>query len=273
MSWFDKLLAALGTKFGDISFFNNWTINIGNTAHMTSEDKDRFEGKAYVIDEGAKVINIDVDQLDGDTKALLGEATRKHIKEGDKLFKGSTAEVFKKVKLYTKTHPYSKVIRFFQDEIPPEDLEALKASMYLRDEFYKHHDVTKFKSDIVDQFGQRGKNICNLCTAGYFEGFFIPIWNDYHDEFDRLYEIIVSQAIIAVFVHYGMKEDDFLEEVKYKVDMCKRYGLGALHIHGIGTKNCRNVKKWIEDNKEDIEFVERSLYDKEKVLVVELIFK
>ena len=77
-------------------------------------------------------------------------------------------------------------------------------SLFLRSELKRNRNVSGYKNDIREQFGERGANIANLCTAGYFENEFMPLYALSHEEFKEYYELAVKEKARALFVHAYM---------------------------------------------------------------------
>jgi hypothetical protein len=135
------------------------------------------------------------------------------------------------------------VLNFFRPIIPLEDFEALNSALYLREVFLSNGDVSKLKQDIRKRFGDRGNTIANLCTAGYFEKFLMPLYNSSKEKFNELYEIIVAKSVLAIFVHSDMTQEQIPKEITYKLEISTKYGIKFIHIHGIGILNVNKIKK------------------------------
>ena len=145
--------------------------------------------------------------------------------------------------------------------------------MYLRTVFRQRQDVTKLKNDIRDVFGTRGTNIANLCNAGYFEEFFIPLYNSTKGQFRELYDSIVGKGALAVFIHQHMQDNEITSIIKTKIQLSKRYGLKWVHIHAIGRTNVGKMRACIEKEKEFFDFFEKKLYENDNILLIELLLK
>ncbi len=153
-----------------------------------------------------------------------------------------------------------KILAFLRNKIPPEDVKALRASLYLRklhEERTNRELIAKVKSDIIQKYGERGGNIANLCTAGYFESTIIPLYETMakeagfkQEKFITRYDAIVLQVPFAVFVSGQHTEASLKSEVLSKIETNKKYGIHKLNIHAIGIRNSSKIKKVIKEIEE-----------------------
>ncbi|MFQ5621509.1 MAG: hypothetical protein ACE5FT_06740 [Candidatus Nanoarchaeia archaeon] len=70
-----------------------------------------------------------------------------------------------------------------------------------------------------------------------------------------------------------MDEDKIQAEIKLKLDLSKRYGIKFIHIHGIGASNVKNIKECVQRNKEFFDYFERHIYEKDNLIILELLLK
>jgi hypothetical protein len=148
-------------------------------------------------------------------------------------------------------------LNYFADKIPPGDLEVLRASLYLRklhEERTNRELIKKVKFDIIRKYGERGANIANLCTAGYFESTIRPLYEsmkggtDFTSEkFISRYNSIILQVPFAVFVNRLHTEETLKAEVLNKIKINKKYGIKKLNIHAIGDVNVNKVRAVTRD--------------------------
>ena len=144
----------------------------------------------------------------------------------------------------------------------------------MRKKFEKGVSISDLKRDIIMRFGDRGRNISNLCSAGYFEEFLIPLYNSDKENFERIYEDLIANSMLAVFVNSGMDADDIPKELERKILISKKYGFKFIHVHGIGKKNISTIKEFINSKRKDLFNIEKIRYanPKEHILILELIF-
>jgi len=158
-----------------------------------------------------------------------------------------------------------EVIQFLSPKIPPDDLNIWRAALYLRSCFKKGMSaaVTKLKLEIMQKYGDKGRNIANLCTAGYLEEWLIPSYDKLKqppgDEesakssFLKLYKLLVNELPFTVFVCHKMKLDDLRQEI----DSRKQYGMDFINIHGMGEDNIQKIKTVVDE-------IEKENYSEER---------
>ncbi|MCK4730280.1 MAG: hypothetical protein KAT28_03090 [Candidatus Aenigmarchaeota archaeon] len=262
MNWFDKLKKLIHIEI------NSPIININ-----IIKDSDNSTIGKYDYDETKEKLNLYLDKLDDKTKEQLNPIFQEYLGEGNKLLENETSELLYSLYRYNKETKNRPILNFFKPIIPIEDFRALEASLYLRESFIKKEDIRKLKRDIKDRFGNRGNNISNLCTAGYFEEFLMPLHNYSRDQFTKLYELIVLNAVLAIFVHKQMPLEEITSQIKKKLEISKRYGIKFIHIHGIGKSNIAKIKNCIAYEKKFFDFFEKNNYEKEDIIIVELLLK
>lgn len=268
MSWLDKLKHIIKIDI-------NWnaplfSINITKN----SNNQIKFD-KEYFYDQENRILHLALDKLPKETLEKIPEITQQYINEGNRLLEKNTDGLLENLYKYNKDNKDKSILSFFKPIIPFSDLEALEASLFLRYTFVQNNCVNNLKSDIRKRFGDRGNNIANLATAGYFEEFLMPLYNDSQEMFKKIYDDVVSKSIVAVFVHRGMEPDEITLKISERIKISKKYGIRFIHIHGISKSNVEKINICIKENKEYFDFFEKKIYEnKEKdLLVVELLFK
>lgn len=282
MSFLEKLKDFVNIEFKDISLLKifiikNSKINSDNTSIEDSKISSGSplieEPKEYTYKENKLVFN--GENISVERKEELKPIIKEYIQEGNMLLKTDTSEKLKKVELYNKkdNKDDKRILEFFKDIIPSKDLEALEISLFLREGFKNGYDIKEMKRDIRKKFGDRGNNISNLCTAGYFETFISKLHNEtLKEEFNELYEQIVSNYILAVFVNEQMSVFQITEEIKKKINASLRYGFKFVDVHGIGTQNINKIMSCIENNK-DFDVFEKIIFERGNIIIVKLLIK
>lgn len=262
MGWFDKLKAIFNFEL------NSPLISVNVTRNSDNQVKD----KEYFVDEENKRLIINYDKLSEDKKKNLGKVFKDKVESGGEVLEKNTLILLNELYNYQKIKGEDKkILDFFTPIIPIEDIEALESSLFIRVKFNERKDIRNLKDDIRKRFGDRGNNITNLCTAGYFEKFLMPMYNSSKEDFNRIYEVVVSKSVMAIFVYSSMSEIEITNELKFKIDLSKKYGLDFIHIHGIGDTNIRIIKNWIKENKELLEFFDKEIFEKKGIIIVELL--
>lgn len=260
MGWLDELKALVNIEI------NAPFINI------TKNSDNSNPGEEYIYDEEKGKIDVLYDNLSPDKKDKIKLILKKNVEEGNKLLELKSSGLLKELTEFQRNKGTDqKVLDFFEDIIPEEDMEALESSLYLRRKFLQRKDVKNLKDDLRSRFGDRGANIANLCTAGYFENFLMPLFNSSKVDFKNIYDVVVSKSAIAIFVHNQMNDTVIAREIKFKLQISKKYGIKFLHIHGIGEQNITTIKKCIRENKEIFDFYDKEIFEDNGIIIVELI--
>jgi len=260
MGWLDKLKALINIEI------NAPIINVTKDSDNSHADKE------YIFDENTGRLDILHNNLSVEKQERLKIILKENVEEGNKLLEKKSSSLLQDLIEFQKNKgDDKKVLDFFKTIISEEDLEMLENSLYLRKKFKERKDVRYLKDDIRTRFGDRGSNISNLCTAGYFENFFIPLYNSSQEDFKKIYELAASKSVLAVFVHSQMEDEEITTEIKIKLEISRRYGLKFLHIHGIGMQNIETIKRCIEDNKEFFNFYNKDIFEKDGIIVVEIL--
>lgn len=260
MSWLDRLKGIVNIEL------NAPLINITRNSDNRVSDKDYFQ------DPESKELFINFDRLPPEKQAELSEVFNDALEEGEEIYETETKMLLEDLYSYQKSKDGdNKILDFFRDIISKDDFEALEASLYLRSRFSEHREVGQLKGDIKSRFGDRGKNIANLCTAGYFENFLMPLYNSSKENFLSVYDVVVSKSAMAIFVCSNMEKAGITSELSSKIELSKRYGLPFIHIHGIGQRNIFTIKNWVKENREVFSFMEKDIYENEGIIIVELL--
>jgi len=196
--------------------------------------------------------------------------------DGELLWKSTKKQVLENYTEYAKAANSGdkNILQFFSDVLPKGDYAALKMALYLRDQSAKGRDISVYRKDIRDRFGERGTNISNLCSAKYFDGEFQTLYNEVtKEEFKEYYEIAVGKKARALFVNVHMDEDQIQEEFETMLAKAIKYHMNEFRIHGKGKTNVINIKKFITNlhiSAED-SFTIKKVYDDERLTAVEYI--
>ena len=190
----------------------------------------------------------------------------------------TTIEDFKTKDISSDTQ---QVLQFLRPKIPPEDLNIWRAALYLKSYFKpSEKEKTKLlKYEIMQRYGDKGKNIANLCTAGYFEDVLKPLYKSLMDNcedeevakgrFKKIYERIVNELPFTVFVSQHMK----VEEIKSQVLIKRQYGIKYINIHGIGKDNIRKIKEVIAYLEDCEEYkIKKEIREESNIIFVRIYF-
>ena len=193
------------------------------------------------------------------------EKVDKLIKEqfGDKkiyVMENKANERVKDIKTTLTSKEIKEILDFYKDKILEKHYNALESSLYMLKIFESGGSVSELKKDIVNKFGEEGRNIANLCTskAGYFEGYIKDLYGEMRcfpnftdDDFKKEFQKIVNIMPFTVFVHRDMIGNEIRKEVYNKIDTHKKYGIKFLDIHGIGRENIEQIRKIVDQLKKE----------------------
>lgn len=145
---------------------------------------------------------------------------------------------------YIETSGSLELLEFYRGIIPDTDLEILRASLFVRELASKRESVRRQKRDITDRYGDRGRNICNMVNAGYFDTFLRRLYNENASEFERLYEIIVMKNPLAVFVSDRETVESITRDIKQSVRTALNHRItDFVNVHAFGQENVLKVER------------------------------
>ncbi|MCG2781997.1 MAG: hypothetical protein L6243_00245 [Candidatus Altiarchaeales archaeon] len=245
-----------------------------NVVYKKNSDNTTNSHNEVEYNKSERKLDVILDNISPEKNEKLKPIIGELINEDHKLLEEETADSLRGLIEYNENPGEdTQIKKFFKDILQPLDYEALESALYLRKKFAEGNDVSKAKRDLRERFGDRGGNIANLCTGGYFEDFLKPLYNSSPDKFKQLYESIVGKSIIAIFVHKNMDEDEIAYQLSTKITACKKYGIDFLHIRGIGQSNVQKIKEFIEEHKDEFDFDDKMIYesDDKGIIMVELL--
>lgn len=234
-------------------------------------------------DNDNRTINLTINVTNtADIKTI--ETTRKALKEliGDSpKFQFSNEKTIESRKLidgYLGDNSDDPLRIFIRTNIPLQDQSIWYSALILRDEFNKGHNevVSKLKQQLISSRMDRGRNIANLCSAGYLETLIMPLYEaakekDDINVFNRIYETIVVEYPFAVFVSSNRPYQEIKDEVTNKVKHVKSYGWKKVSIHGIGEENVKTIQKIaVEIQDECPEIINTDIVSQGKIITVSI---
>lgn len=145
-----------------------------------------------------------------------------------------------------------KMSQMFVPLIPPQDVPLLQACLYLRQRFKLGERIDDLKGQIVQVYGQRGRNLANLCSANYLEDWFIPLYEAlcaaYPDDpakaksqFLSVYNSVLLEQPWTEFVSQRTTGDKLVAGVADKMNRNLKNGVRFLNLHGLGPKNVAKI--------------------------------
>jgi hypothetical protein len=244
MSFLEKLKQMVKV---DINISTNININSNNISTKTE------------YDGATNTLSLNIAKFSDEEIRYLGTTTKLAVlEEGELLLGKDSEEIVESIKMIDNSPDVKSLLNFFKDKIPQEDWNALRAAMFIRKRFEmglsSFDDTYARKGDVIKKYGTHGKNICNLCTSGYFETMLIPLhaemkkMPDYSaDKFLKIFNLIIDEEAFAIFVPGNMSTDEVKTTVEDKIRRNLRYGVNYVSIHGIGKWNVEKIKEAITD--------------------------
>lgn len=201
---------------------------------------------------GNKIVNgippIVWDELTPEQQKRLKDGIYGAFKEGAEVLEATYADNAENYVKEEKTNEDNDLVVFFEGKIPAEDLYSLKASLYIHKLFKEGKDIHDLKKQLRYSNGQRGINICNLYSAGYFRTWIKPLYeNSAPENFKESYEIVIVQSPFAIFVNADMTVANIEEQIKVKVNDSQLYGIKTVNVHGIGSDNINKIFEAIKN--------------------------
>lgn len=176
------------------------------------------------------------------------------LKEGYILLEKGAQKRIQDFSSVSTTTIFQSTLDFFRGKIPTNDLEILRASLYVKSVYERGESVSELKWQIMQKYGVRGKNIVNLCTAGYFDSVIKPLYtgmskrsNFTPELFISTYNKIIDHYTFAVFVSNRMGKEELKQEIVTKTKDNKKYGVKSINIHGLGEDNVKKIVDVLSD--------------------------
>ncbi len=205
--------------------------------------------------------------LDNDTKSLflnidkMSEKERQQLKaiipeiydESGSILRSDTRKLIENFRQVEADPATAATLDYFRPLIPADDWPILRSSLYMKEchRRDRHPEGDRTKSAIVETYGDRGRNIANLYSAGYFDDWFRPLHEALvaeHEDvaeakraFEKIYETIVKDAPWTVFVSRHRTKSAIKTEIVGKLQKNVGYGIKWLNVHGLGQDNVDTI--------------------------------
>ncbi|MEK7524871.1 MAG: hypothetical protein AAB548_00670 [Patescibacteria group bacterium] len=264
MSFLDKLSSIVKV---DLSKLKNFKISI-------------LSGLKFQVNiVNNNTIQINPDKYPPEQQKKLQGILKEHFEKGGLIIEDlslSRLEQFNQVDGSSQTQA---TLEYFKGKIPAQDLEILRYSIYLKSVFESGQSVTEIKQQLNERFGDRGRNICNLYSAGYFGTQIRPLYDSLFNQpnfspekFTQIYELIVTESPYAFFVSRATSREAVLLEITRKMETSRKYGIRNINIHGIGKGNEETIY-FVLDKIRDKILQPPEILREGDVLVVKITFK
>lgn len=156
-----------------------------------------------------------------------------------------------------KTFNPNNIIDALKGIVPPEDLLWMQTGLYVRflNQNGKNDDARRIKEN-ASRNSQRARNIINLTSAGFLEGYIVPICKEDNKFSKKQYEEIVEEMPSFIFVNSNMSVSETLELIYKKIENKEKYHWEIDHISVNGLNTCieilKKVKKELSKNRPDL---------------------
>lgn len=259
--WYEKLRGIVDIKL-DLRNFR--------LIHITKSVTVNKNAPVIIVDQRQKTGEVDLSGLSADQrKHVLEVLPNAVLKEKNLLLDSSVERTVEDIKETQASKEFQQVIAPLAPNIPPLDLAMLKAALYVRRKYQtRSPEAERFRYELIERYGDRGRKIANLCSAGYFEDTIIPLLEEmksatnFEHEFKKSYETIIIESGFAVFVNAGMSEDQLKKAVLDRIKSNYRYGKQYVHIHGAGNANISKTRKCVDELQNELPGLEKVTDDK-----------
>lgn len=209
-------------------------------------------GKKLVVkNSGYGTVNVQQINVDNTNKEQLLGLLKEQAFDKDIVFlQDDSKKILTSISELEKSPDISNTIRFFKGILSDQDLVILRSGLYIKSlREVGDPKGTKLKADITSRYGARGKNIVNLATAGYFESYIRPLYEEMSqkldfskEEFLEIYRVLVNELPFTIFVHAGMNVQTVTKLFNEKAERQIKYDVDeeVIAIHGYG-RNAETV--------------------------------
>lgn len=176
-----------------------------------------------------------------------------------------TPEVEEKVLIldeYEKDGLDKDLINFVDKNLPKADANIWYASLVMKSKFEAGENIENIKQSIVVKHGDRGRNISNLCSANYLSSLIVPLFEHLVTEsnelaqFKIIYEDIVMECPLAVFVSKSKTREKIKAEIIGKIQVVLKYGHAKVAVHGIGLDNVKTIQSLVSEIEQETNLVD-----------------
>jgi hypothetical protein len=181
---------------------------------------------------------------------LLKQVKVDQLVKGDTVLETGSAKKLQEVNDNFWTEPIQKSIAQYGSMVPGKDYHILESAIYIQTLYDSGQKVGEYMRDINIRYGSRGSMICHLYSAGYFDTLIGPIYqelmqndNPQVDQYNAVYELIVTESPLALFISRRDEVHDIEEKVIKRIELNQNAGVHYLHIHGIGRDNRTRIER------------------------------
>lgn len=233
----------------------NININISPAINITNIklNSDNNNIQPVVIDGKTLILN----DATAEGKKLVAKFIKElpeHLDHNDIALEENNLENLTTIEKEIKTSSYDVELEKYKKLVTKKDIPILEVAILINIRFKKHENISSLKSQVVQRYGPRAGMICNLYSSGYFDTLIMPLFESLEngdiaiDEYSNIYEMIVTESPLAMFVGVGTAKTKVKEMLLEKIKLNKDAGVGYINIHGIGESNIRIIKSLLNDD-------------------------
>ena len=214
-----------------------------------------------VFDESKRTLKVNLASLSPQEREQYKKFLKDAIEADFVILDQKSAEIVKDVQAHPHEVDPNDIVGYFRNKVTPQDLNTLRAGLYIMKSFKSGKPVDNLKQGIRAKYGPRGINIVNLAGAGYFEKELKPLYEalkvEENDEvvakekFTKIYNKIVDECPFMVFVNRNMATNELKRIIIQKFESNVQYGIKYLKIHGIGRQNIKTIRETVTKIEEE----------------------
>ena len=218
--------------------------------------------KSVHIDAQNSIVVVNPDRLNGKQRRGLAQAvSTTGLDEAQAIIDEASIPELEKIR--GELPAIQQATEAFVPLIPPSDVPLLQACLYLRQRYKQGEAVQDLKAQIVSVYGARGRNFANLCSAGYLEDWFAPLYDELQrvhsddlakarEKFLIVYNSVLGELPWTEFVNQRISKPKLISSVVAKMQRNLQNGVRFLNLHGLGTKNVTKVLSILPELKQHI---------------------
>lgn len=250
MNPFEKLTSIFGLKIGKL--FDKLNILSNNTIGDKNYHIHLDKGFSGTVSHDGDKITINPDNILPNQKTQLQDLIKRELfQDCDYLVTNSDENMLEMAQAIIDRE--IKKIAILEKAIPRDDFYAWKAALVIRELRKQGKPVEEYIDNVFKTMGERGRKICNLCTAGYLEGI-LDLYNACQtetgfnkEEFLKRYNVIVAESAFSIFVHIGKDKPALKRNILEKLETNKRYGNYYVNVHALNKLNIKNAEDVIRE--------------------------
>ena len=271
MSWFDRLTKLLNIKVDFSSLTTLVNVQIINKSNVASRVEQTADPPSIVVN---------ISGLNPEQTEQLQKIIREGFDETGNLLLGAARQRIEEYRKVETSERFREEMEYFKDKIPVGDIPMLRVCLYLR-ECYEKNDPSapQMKQQICEAYGDRGRNLANLCSAGYLETWLRPLWEELSsgldpeavkEKFQSMYNNNVNELPWTVFVNRTQPENEISKQVLGKLTTNLNYGIRWIKIHGIGAINVGRIRSAIQTVESKYPSLQKSITEENNRISVRL---